>query len=224
MAATTSSAGVASSSDPVMKKEQEKAQPPPPEFLFLNFLAFGAVASFVFGRRTPVPGELFSVDGDFETTILEVCPSIVVICIFLTTYNLYDAMGCGLSKLYAGLQTTPYNEWPTRMPESVYVAERIQSNQLEQMTPFIVSTLMFSWIVNGTVGAMLATTWVVLRRMYAYHYRSSVGKKMVDKNLGMFTIPCYFIINTMSMGTVVHLVRYCVNVYLFKSSSSSSSS
>ena len=221
MVVTNAAAGAAMSNSDMVMKEQEKAKPPPPEFLFLNFLVFGVVASFVFGRRTPVPGELFPTDGgDFDTIILDICPSIVVICIFLTTYNLYDAMGCGVSKLNAGIQTTNYNEWPSRMPESVYVAERIQSNQVEQMTPFIVSTLMFSWIVNGTVGAVLATTWVGLRRMYAYRYRSSVGKKMVDKNLGMFTVPCYFIINTMSMGTVVHLVRYCVNVYLFKSTMS----
>jgi uncharacterized MAPEG superfamily protein len=185
--------------------------PPPAEILFLNFLVLGAIVSYLFGRRIPVASSSSSLLPD--DILLEVCPSMIVICIFLTTYNLYDAMPCGLSKKRAKLDTTKYTDWPTKMPEDVYLAERVQSNQVEQMTPFIVSTLFFSIVVNGTVGAILSLMWVILRRLYAHKYRSSVGITMENKNIGSYTVPCYFIINTMSMGSVVHAIRYMYSVY-----------
>ncbi|KAL3924845.1 MAG: hypothetical protein SGILL_000800 [Bacillariaceae sp.] len=117
-------------------------------------------------------------------------------------------MGCGQAKARAGIFKKDYKDWPTRVPEEVWLAERAQSNQLEQMPVFLVSISLFSLLVNATVGAVLGLIWVVIRRVYAERYRKSVGKKFADKGLGQLTIPCYFIIATMLTGAAVHALRW----------------
>ena len=176
---------------------------PTPEMLIVVKTVIGALLSFGFGR-TPgtVPDNL----------LLELCPSIIVICGFLVTYSLYDVMAVGLVKhKYKLFDIKDFNkEYPTRLPEEIFLAERTQMNQLEQLPVFLVGTLAFSTLVNGHVGAIMAFVWVVLRRLYAKRYRNSVGVPFKDKNLTAFTIPCYFIVNTLLLGSAVHAIRWMV--------------
>lgn len=97
--------------------------------------------------------------------------------------------------------------------EQAHLAERAQMNQVEQLPSFLMGTLFFSVLVNGTVGALLAAIWAVLRRAYAHRYRNSVGVPMAQKGLTTYTIPCYFIVNTMLAGASVHTLR-CMMVKL----------
>lgn len=100
-----------------------------------------------------------------------------------------------------------YKDLPSKVPEEVFLAERAHLNQVEQLAPFLVAITTFSILVNGTAGAILGLIWVVLRRLYVAQYRGSVGKKFKDRGLVMYTVPCYFILNTMLMGAVVQAVR-----------------
>jgi hypothetical protein len=79
------------------------------------------------------------------------------------------------------------------------------------MPAFLVGILLFSVLVNGNVGALLGLVWVILRRMYASKYRKSAGTMYADKGLGQFTIPCYFIVNTLLMGAAAHALRWIIS-------------
>ena len=167
------------------------------------YVFLGALASFFLGRK---PGTL----PDGPKLAAELCPSIIVICIFLTLYSLLDVMGCGLAKARAGLPDLDYKDFPARFPEEVFLAERAQSNQVEQMPCFIVGIICFSTLVNGNAGAFLGLVWVIIRLVYADRYRKSVGKKFKDKDLAPLTVPCYFILNTLLMGSAIHALRWIV--------------
>jgi len=90
----------------------------------------------------------------------------------------------------------------------VHLAQRAQLNQVEQFPCFLVSTISFSVLVNGNLGACLAGVWSILRMLYASTYRKSVGIQPSKKGLGIYTIPCYFILNTMLMGSAIHAIRW----------------
>ncbi|KAL3905396.1 MAG: hypothetical protein SGILL_009695 [Bacillariaceae sp.] len=183
-----------SSSDPA------KAKPPSVEVILGIYVVLGSLMSFLCGRPL---GTVAEVD--------EVLPSTIVVCLFLISYSVYDVMGSGVAKAKADyIIYKDYKEWPARLPEEAYLAERAQMNQLEQMPNFLIGIMLFSFLVNGTVGAVLGLTWVILRRLYAAKYRASVGKKLADKGLGTFTIPCYFIVNTLLMAPVIHALRWIV--------------
>lgn len=97
------------------------------------------------------------------------------------------------------------------VPEAVHLALRAQGNQVEQMTNFVTSALLFSVFVNGKVGAVIAALWSILRAVYAHTYRSSVGMSWEAKALSRFTIPCYFMLNALAAGTVVHVLRFTIS-------------
>lgn len=75
------------------------------------------------------------------------------------------------------------------------------------MPLFIVGSLGCAVMVNGRVAAVLALLWVLLRRQYASHYRCQVGKKLSDMGLATYTVPAYFLCNTMCMATAVQALR-----------------
>ena len=182
-------------------KSPPKPQPPPPAALITVYGILGFAASFFFGHD---PGDIP------ENIVAELCPSIIVICIFLVTYSVYDVMGCGIAKARHQNLAKKYDDSPARVPEAVYLAERAQANQVEQMPSFLVSTICFSALVNGKIGAVLAMLWSILRRLYAAKYRSSVGIPLNQKGLAAYTIPCYFILNTMLMGSAIHAIRWVI--------------
>jgi hypothetical protein len=116
-------------------------------------------------------------------------------------------MAAGVTKAAHGYEAKLYKDLPAQMPEEVFLAERAQMNQIEQLPSFLMGTTCFSILVNGHVGALLALTWTILRRLYARRYRQSVGLTL-GKGLATFTLPCYFIVNTMLMGSAVHALRW----------------
>jgi uncharacterized MAPEG superfamily protein len=176
-------------------------KPPSKAVILCIDLVLGTVASFLFGRKpTTLPDSL----------VAEICPSIIVVCAFLTSYSLWDVMGAGMAKAEVGLPDLDYKDSPSKLPESAYLAERAQMNQLEQMPSFLFGIMCFSILVNGMAGAVLGLVWVILRRLYASRYRNSVGKKFKDKDLGTFTVPCYIILDTMFMGSAIHACRWMI--------------
>ena len=181
-------------------KHKEQELPPPASVLIATYGFLGGALSYFCGRT---PAGVLP-----EHILAELCPSLIVICIFLSLYEVYDVMGVGIAKMKVkgGYYSKQYDDIPAKAPEAVWLAQRAQMNQVEQLVPFIISTLCFSILVNGMIGGLLAMVWSVLRVMYASTYRNSVG--VVKKPLAKYTIPCYFIIGTMLMGSVVHACRW----------------
>ena len=68
-----------------------KQQPPSAAVLIATYGILGSIASYLFGNN---PGDQISKD-----IISELCPSIVVICLFLVYYECYDVMGVGIAKI-----------------------------------------------------------------------------------------------------------------------------
>lgn len=189
------------------KRPPNPQTPPPPLALFTVYGVLGAVLSFLFGHTTPG-----SIPENLENLVAEICPSVIVVCLFLVSYSVYDVLACGLAKAAHLDEAKKYDDTPasTRVPEAVHLAERAQANQVEQIPSFLFSTMCFSILVNGKVGAVLSLTWSVLRRMYASKYRSSVGIPLNEKGLTLYTLPCYFIVNSMLMGSAVHALRWTI--------------
>jgi uncharacterized MAPEG superfamily protein len=180
-------------------KPAPPSPPPSVTAIFALYVVLGTAASFLAGED---PGTLP------DEIVRAICPSIGVISMFLISYSVLDVMASGLSKVEH--MPKDYKYFPSRLPEEVFLAERAQMNQLEQMPLFIFGTLSFSLLVNGRVGAILALAWAILRRLYARAYRRSVGVPFNTKGLATYTIPCYFIVNTMLMGSAVHALRWAV--------------
>lgn len=172
--------------------------PPSASAIFVVYTLLGTLLSFAAGRE---PGTLPT------DILLELSPTIIVVCLFITSYSLLDVMAVGVAKQKHGLDFKIYGSSHLNPPEEVYLAQRIQTNQVEQLHGFIVASVSFSVFVNGKVGALLALIWAVVRRLYASAYRASVGKPIRMAGLSKFTIPAYFVLNSMLMGTVVQCVR-----------------
>jgi uncharacterized MAPEG superfamily protein len=174
--------------------------PPPALAIFSVYLGLGCALSFGFGRDL----------GAFppaDEMAREVSPTIIIICLFLTSYTLLDVMAVGAAKQKYGFSTKRFGPWTHNPPEEVYLALRAQTNQVEQLPGFLVGALSFSILVNSTVGAVLSLTWTVLRRIYASRYRRAMGQTIKESKIGNFTIPAYFALNAMLMGTAVHCAR-----------------
>lgn len=176
--------------------------PPSAPAIFLVYSVLGVVLSYTFGRDPS--GTLLPDADDF---VHDVAPTIIVICLFLTSYSLLDVMGVGIVKERHGLVSKTYPSVASNPPEEVYLAQRVQTNQVEQLPGFLVGSICFTILVNSRVGAVLSLIWAVLRRMYASSYRASVGKPINKAGITKFTIPAYFVLNSMLMGTVVQCVR-----------------
>jgi len=93
--------------------------------------------------------------------------------------------------------------------EEVYLAQRVLTNELEQMPGFFLGTIGCAIYINGNVAAGMALCWSLIRIGYGIVYRGSVGLKykQVMERIVRFTIPSYFISNTMVMATTIHAVR-----------------
>lgn len=190
-------------------------EPPAPAVLLAFYTLLGTIISFAFGRE---PTSVLTVGNDGPNMFVELAPTILVICGFLTSYSLYDCMAVGLAKRSANLLHQTYLETTSAktpaIPEAVYLAQRAQTNQVEQLPGFIVGALACAFLVNGTVAAVLALLWSVLRRGYARQYRRSVGKRFCDMGLAQYTVPAYMASNALLMSAVVHGLRVLYVYYL----------
>jgi hypothetical protein len=171
---------------------------PSPFVILITYIALGSLISFLAGRE---PGTLP------ENICRELAPALIVVCGFLTSYSLWDVMPVGAAKAKAKYLEKRYTDLPVVMPEEVYLALRVQSNQVEQMPLFIVGSLSCSLLVNGVVAGVMALIWAILRRCYASAYRGGVGVPLADVGLSRFTIPAYFVSHAMLMAAAVHAVR-----------------
>ena len=142
----------------------------------------------------------------------EISPSLIVVCGFLLSYSLWDVMSVGRAKERHGMFKLSYKDVPAKMPEEVYLSQRAQMNQVEQMPVFMVGTFSCALLVNGKVAAVLGLIWGVLRRMYASTYRKSVGIPFKDIGLARYTIPCYFVCNAMVAAACVHSLRCLLDI------------
>lgn len=160
------------------------SKPPPPKIFFALHTGLGLWASTFCGRTVGTTASL-----------LELRPTVAVVCLFLASYQTFDTMAAGMAKQEAGLQDIKQGD--IKHNEKAYLAQRAQSNQVEQMPVFIVSSLAFSAFVNANIGALLASAWTILRTKYALAYRSSMGKTFHESQVTKYAVPCYFINGTM---------------------------
>jgi len=180
-------------------KDSSPSSEPQPAVILVVYMILGSLISFLAGRE---PGNLP------ENIPREIGPAVVVICGFIISYSLWDCMAVGTAKARCSNVWKSYKDLPQNsMPEEVYLAVRVQTNQVEQMPVFLVGTIACALLVNGTVAAVLALAWSVLRRMYASAYRNAIGVPFDEIGLGRFTIPCYFLSNCMVMSAAVHSLR-----------------
>ena len=175
----------------------KESSPPPPGAILAVYTILGALISIFAGRK---PGTLP------YNIAKELAPAVIVICGFLVSYSLWDVMAVGVAKEKNNCFKS-YKDLPAQLPEEVYLALRVQTNQVEQMPVFIVGTMGCALLVNGSVAAVMAFMWSVLRRMYASAYRNGAGKPFKDIGLGAYTLPCYFLSNAMLMSVAVQSLR-----------------
>merc|ERR1711933_200493 len=191
----------------------QKIPPPPqPEIILISYLVLGTIAAFVFGRDS-----LLQQPGISTTyLLLELAPTLIVIAVFLVSYSVYDVMGVGIAKLKTGYNITgTYKDTMERAtPEEVYLAQRVQTNQLEQMPNFIFGGISCAVFLNGTVAVILSMIWVILRRRYATVYRNAVGIPFDKIGLTKYTIPAYFVSNIMLISSAVQAARLLAKSYL----------
>ena len=177
---------------------QQQRSPPPPAFvLLIIYLFLGFLISYFFGRE---PGTLP------KNIPREIAPAVIVVCAFLLSYNLWDCMAVGITKGESGVWKS-YKDIPSKLPEAAFLAQRVQTNQVEQMNLFIIGTIGCAILVNGTVAAILSFIWFVIRRQYASVYRNAIGVPFRDINLGKYTIPAYFVSGMLVSSVAVHSLR-----------------
>ena len=167
------------------------------------YIFLGGILSFATGRE---PGAVLP--GDL---LRELLPLVIVICTFLLSYSLWDVMTVGVVKQQSKFLECRYND--LQITEQVYLAQRVQTNQLEQLPLFLIGSIGCGILVNGRVAAILALLWTILRRMYASTYRAGVGKTMEEMALARFTLPAYFISNSMLTATMIHAFRSLLSEY-----------
>mmetsp|Transcript_23500 Transcript_23500/g.44289 ORF Transcript_23500/g.44289 Transcript_23500/m.44289 type:complete len:181 (+) Transcript_23500:54-596(+) len=173
--------------------------PPPVGAVLGMYTAMGSALSFFVGRQ---PGTLP------KDIVAEMWPTFVVLGLWSVTYSLFDVMAVGGAKHRHDLATKPLKDHPATEPEDVQLAQRAQTNQVEQMTPFMAGSLMFSFLVDGKVGGALSLVYLILRRLYTQTYRAAVGQSLMGAGVTKYTIPCYFISCGMNVAVVVHMARY----------------
>ena len=173
--------------------------PPPQSAILAVYGVLGSALSFGVGRAPgALPEDLFA----------ELWLPVAAACLFIPLYSVYDVMGVGLAK--AKWLAKRSSEKGVDLPEAVLLAQRAQTNQVEQLPGFLTATFCFSFFVNGTAGGILALSWVILRVMYSKTYRASAGVAFDDKGLVVYTLPCYFMLNAMATATLVHMLRYAI--------------
>jgi len=175
--------------------------------IFGTYGMLGAAISFLLGRE---PGTMP------ENILVELAPSIAVIMFFLMYYEIGDVMAVGFAKRQTAGTFSDYKANATYdkysvepLPELVYLAQRVQTNQVEQMPVLIVGTLGCALYVNGTVAAILSLLWSLVRIQYAITYRGAAGLEYrhTMKAIVKYTIPAYFLANAMVMATLIHALR-----------------
>ena len=142
-----------------------------------------------------------------KNVLRELAPSLIVVCGFLVSYSLWDVMAVGMAKAQRGFLHMSCNEIPSQLPEEVYLAQRVQTNQIEQLPVFLVGIFGCALLVNGKVAGILGLIWCILRRLYASAYRKAVGVPLESVGLSQYTVPCYFLSNGMLMATAVQSLR-----------------
>jgi hypothetical protein len=168
----------------------------PAFFILSSYIVLGALVSFTAGR-TP---------GTLPANILtEVAPAFLVVCAFLVSYSVLDVLAVGLAKQTTKYGEQRYQDLPRQVPEAVYLAQRVLTNQVEQMPVFLVGSLSCALLVNGRVAGVLSLLWMVLRRRYATVYRGAVGVPAIS--LSTYTLPAYVVSHTMLLAAVVQAVR-----------------
>ena len=177
------------------------SQPPPAFAILLVYTGLGFLIAFLFGKDDPS-------NQDF---VQELAPVIIVSCGFLVSYELLDVMAVGAAKLKSKCHDirSSKDEINQVQDEEVYLAQRVQTNQVEQMTPFLIGSYSCALLVDGKVAGVLEMFWAILRRAnaYAYAYRASVGIPVSKAGLAKYTVPCYFIVNVMLMASVIQSAR-----------------
>ena len=140
------------------------SQPPPAFAILLVYTGLGFLIAFLFGKDDPS-------NQDF---VQELVPVIIVSCGFLVSYELLDVMAVGAAKLKSKCHDirSSKDEINQVQDEEVYLAQRVQTNQVEQMTPFLIGSYSCALLVDGKVAGVLAMFWAILRRACSFQGRT----------------------------------------------------
>jgi hypothetical protein len=116
-------------------------------------------------------------------------------------------MAVGIAKEIFKYREMKYKDLPSAMPEEAYLAQRVLTNQVEQMTVLVVGSLSCALFVDGKISGVMSLVWVMLRCGYALIYRKAIGVPVSKIGLTKFTIPAYYMSNGMVMATTVHAIQ-----------------
>ena len=175
------------------------SQPPPAFAILLVYTGLGFLIAFLFGKDDPS-------NQDF---VQELAPVIIVSCGFLVSYELLDVMAVGAAKLKSKCHDirSSKDEINQVQDEEVYLAQRVQTNQVEQMTPFLIGSYSCALLVDGKVAGVLAMFWAILRRAYAYAPSLCWHSSFQGRTCQVHGAVCYFIVNVMLMASVIQSAR-----------------
>eukprot|EP00756_Hemistasia_phaeocysticola_P009916 Hpha_TRINITY_DN14971_c1_g1::TRINITY_DN14971_c1_g1_i1::g.143899::m.143899 len=128
---------------------------------------------------------------------------------FVMSYELFDSMGvakaafANANAFKDGKVAERFSTPVSDLPPSYMRAVRAQSNQVEQVPFFIAMLLGAVLFADGIAVGSLGVGYCSLRALYARAYRRG---GLTDK-LGAYTVPCYFIMGTISMVNVIGAIK-----------------
>lgn len=88
--------------------------------------------------------------------------------------------------------------------EEMLAVDRVVINTQEQMVPFIVSLWLFSAFVSTSYATIFGSVYIVLRLGYPALLGQKVSK-VNSKKVCFVTIPCYVIIFSFFIGSVISI-------------------
>jgi hypothetical protein len=161
----------------------------------LSQVVVAVIAAIVFGKDLSEP-----------TPIKDLGFSLLASSFFLMIYTV-DLMSIGHLRTKFKLWDSYVQLDRSKTPEALLLAERAATNQSEQLGTFFVALWLGTFLLNARFSGICGLLWVALRALYVQTLRTSDGQKWAEKNVGKFTIPCYFLISTMLMGSTVNVLR-----------------
>lgn len=86
--------------------------------------------------------------------------------------------------------------------EEMLAVDRVVTNTHEQMVPFVVTLWLFSLCVSSFYATILGSLYIGLRAIYPLLLGKKVSK-MNTKHVSLVTMPCYAIILTFIISTLI---------------------
>ena len=180
-------------------KKTKKDGPPPWWVLSLVYGALGWVVLHFFGRAF----------GGVEDVVREFALPLLAAAVFVLSYEVVDTIGVARAALgnvenfKDGSLKQRFHTAAPDLPRDYVRAVRAQANQVEQVPFFIVVLFGAVLFADGFAIGSLGALYVAARVLYGCAYRAG-------RNIGLYTIPCYFIMGALSAVNIIGATKLLV--------------